>query len=126
MAVNDSTGVTGGLVFSSIAGAVLLLALLAGHNIKLFATPEMVGARGPFGGVRVCPRTELAEVRTVWHWYQGRGLGLWILPTLHFRQRDGIDAFWTPVYLYRREGLRDLAQYLGVPIDLTRPTTEPA
>jgi hypothetical protein len=111
IAVNDSTGITGGLVFSSVSGAVLLLAIVAGHNIKLFATAEMVGAIGPFGGVRVCPRTDLAEIRTVWHWYQGLGLGFWLLPTLHFRQRDGVDAFATSAYLYRRDGLRNLAAY---------------
>jgi hypothetical protein len=125
IAVNDSTGITGGLLFSSVSSAVLLLASVAGHKVKLFATPELVGAIGPFGSVRVCSRTELAEVRTVWHWYQGRGLGFWLLPTLHFRQHDGVDAFATSAYLYRRDGLRDLAAYLGIPIDLTRPSTEP-
>jgi hypothetical protein len=78
------------------------------------------------GGVRVCSRSELAEIRTVWHWYQGRGMGYWVFPTLHFRTRDTSDAFITPVLLYETEELLALSAYLGMPIELDRPRTQKA
>ncbi len=125
-AVNDSAGETGGLVFLMVSAGIVTLASVAGRNVKIFANPEVVGTVGPLGGVRVCPRGELGEVRTVWHWYQGRGMGYWVFPTLHFRKRDTADAFMTPVLLYQREDLLALGAYLGTLIDLDRPTTSRA
>jgi hypothetical protein len=122
--INDPAGVTGGLVFSLALGAVLVLTTIARRNIKLFATPELIGVVGPFGGVRTCPRVDFAELRLVRH---GDVLGtyiLWRFPTLHVRRRDGVDAFSTSAYLYRKDGLRDLAQYLGVPLDLSGPAID--
>jgi hypothetical protein len=122
-AVNDSAGETGGLIFLVASASLVALAFIAGRNVKLFANEDVVGIVGPLGGVRVCPRSELGEIRTRWHWYQGRGMGSWVFPTLHFRKRDTRDAFMTPVLLYRGEELLALGAYLGMPIDLDRPTT---
>lgn len=121
-AVNDSTGETGGLVFLLASAGIVALAFIAGRNVKLFANQEMVGIVGPLGGVRVCSRSDLGEIRTIWHWYRGRGMGSWVFPTLHFRKRDTSDAFMTPVLLYQSEDLLALGAYLGMPIDLRRPT----
>jgi hypothetical protein len=125
-AVNDTTGETGGLVFLLISAGTVLMAFVAGRNVKLFANPEVVGVVGPLGGVRLCPRSELGEIRTVWHWYQGRGIGSWVFPTLHFRKRDASDAFMTPVLLYQPDDLLALGAYLGTAIDLDRPTSSRA
>jgi hypothetical protein len=125
-AVNDTTGEAGGLVFWLASAGTWALAFVASRNIKLFANEEVVGMVGPFRGVRVCPRSDLGEIRTVWHWWQGRGMGFWVFPTLHFRKRDTSDAFITLVLLYRAEDLPALGAYLGTPIDLERPTSEPA
>lgn len=124
--VHDSTGEAGGLVFLVVSVSLVALGFIAGRNIKLFANPEVVGMVGPLGGVRLCPRSELAEIRTRWHWYQGRGMGSWVFPTLHFRRRDTNDAFMTPALLYRSEDLLALGGYLGMPIDLDRPTAPKA
>jgi hypothetical protein len=127
MAVNDSAGIAGGLLFSLAFAAVIALAIVASRNVKLFATPEVIGVVGPLGGVRTCPRAEFAELRFVRHsWSSLHGVVFWRLPTLHFRRRDGVDAFSTSAYLYRKDGLQDLAQYLGVPLDLSRPNFERA
>jgi len=125
-AIHDSAGANGALVFLMAASIVLLAAFVASRNIKLFVQQGIVGCVGPFGGVRACPRDELSEVRTVWHWYQGRGMGMWVFPTLHFRRRDGSDAFTTPAILYRSDGLQTLADRLRLPIDLERPTNRKA
>jgi hypothetical protein len=122
-AVNDSTGEAGGLIFLLGSASMVSLAFIAGRNVKLFANEDVVGIVGPFGGVRVCSRNELGEIRTLWHWYQGRGIGSWVFPTLHFRKRNTDDAFVTPVLLYQNEDLVALGAYLGTPIDLDRPTT---
>lgn len=120
-AVHDSTGESGGLVFLLASAGTWALAVIAGRNIKLFANEELVGVVGPFGGVRVCSRSELGEIRTTWHWWQGRGMGFWVFPRLHFRKRDTSDALITPVLLYRAEDLPALGAYLGMPIDLEQP-----
>jgi hypothetical protein len=125
-AVHDAVGTNGALLFTLVAGSILVLALIAGRNVKLFASQDLVGCVGPFGGVRVCQRTELAEVRTVWHRYAGREIGSWVFPTLHFRRLDGVDAFVTAAVLYRAKGLQAVAHHLGVLIDLDRPTTKRA
>jgi hypothetical protein len=125
-AIHDSAGEIGALVFLMAASIVLLAAFVASRNIKLFVQQGMVGCVGPFGGVRACLCDELSEVRTVWHWYQGRGMGMWVFPTLHFRRRDGSDAFTTPAILYRSDGLQTLAERLRLPIDLERPTSRKA
>jgi hypothetical protein len=125
-AVNDTTGEAGGLVFWLVSAATWAFAFVASRNVKLFASEDVVGIVGPFRGVRVCSRGELAEIRTVWHWWQGRSLGYWVFPTLHFRKRDTSDAFITPVLLYRGEDLPALGAYLGTPIDVERPTSEHA
>jgi hypothetical protein len=125
-AMQDSAGANGALVFLMAASIVLLAAFVASRNIKLFVQQGIVVCVGPFGGVRACPREELSEVRTVWHWYQGRGMGMWVFPTLHFRRRDGSDAFTTPAILYRSGGLQTLAERLRLPIDLERPTSRKA
>ncbi|HXN04847.1 MAG TPA: hypothetical protein VN895_08460 [Candidatus Acidoferrum sp.] len=124
--VNDSAGETGGLVFLLFSVGLVVFAFIAGRKVRLFANQELVGIVGPLGGVRVCSRTELAEIRTAWHWYQGRGMGYWVFPTLHFRKRDTSDAFITPVLLYETEDLLALSSYLGMPIELDRPTTPKA
>jgi hypothetical protein len=124
--VHDSTLETGGLVFLLASVGIVVFAFIAGRNVKLFANTEVVGIVGPLGGVRVCPRSELSEIRTVWHWYQGRGMGYWVFPTLHFRKRDTSDAFVTMVLLYETDDLLGLGAYLGIPIDLDRPTTPKA
>src|SRR6266550_8533955 len=125
-AVNDSTGEAGGLVFWLASAGTWVVAFIASRNVKLFANEDVVGMVGPFGGVRICARSELGEIRTIWHWWQGRGTGFWVFPTLHFRKRDTSDAFITPVLLYRTEDLPALGAYLGTPVDLERPTSEPA
>ncbi len=125
-AVNDSTGETGGLVFWLASVVTWALAFVAGRNIMLFANQNIVGIVGPLGGIRTCNRTELSEIRTIWHWWQGRGAGYWIFPTLHFRTRDTSDAFVTPVLLYKGDDLPALGAYLKMTIDLDRPTSEPA
>ena len=122
-AVNDSAGEAGGLVFLLASCGLAGLGFIAGRNIRLFANQEMVGIVGPLGGVRVCSRSELAEIRTTWHWYQGRGMGFWVFPTLHFRKRDTSDAFATPALLYQSDDLLALGNYLVMPVDLDRPTT---
>jgi hypothetical protein len=124
--VHDSTWETGGVVFLLASVAIVVFAFVAGRKVKLFANQGFVGIVGPVGGVRVCPRSELAEIRTVWHWYQGRGLGYWVFPTLHFRKRDTSDAFTTPALLYETQDLQALGAYLGMPIELDRPTTPKA
>jgi hypothetical protein len=53
-------------------------------------------------------------------------MGYWVFPTLHFRKRDTSDAFITPVLLYETEDLLALSAYLGMPIELDRPTTSKA
>jgi hypothetical protein len=121
--VHDSTWEASGLAFLLASLAIVVFAFVAGRKVQLFANQGVVGIVGPVGGVRVCLRSELAEIRTVWHWYQGRGMGYWIFPTLHFRKRDTSDAFSTPVLLYETEGLLALSAYLGLPIELDRPTT---
>ena len=125
-AVNDTTGEVGGLVFLLASAGVVVFAFVAGHNVQLFVTAEVVGIVGPLGGVRTCPRSELAEIRTVWHWYQGRGMGSWVFPTLHFRKRDTTDAFVTFALLYEDDELHALGAYLRTPIDLERPTASRA
>jgi hypothetical protein len=125
-AVNDTTGETGGLIFLLISAGIFVIAFVGGRNVKLFANPDVVGVVGPLGGVRLCPRSELGEIRTVWHWYQGRGIGSWVFPTLHFRKRDTSDAFMTPVLLYQTDDLLALGAYLGIAIDLNRPTSSRA
>ena len=120
-AVHDSTGESGGLVFLLASTGTWALAFIASRNVKLFANKDLVGVVGPFGGVRVCSRGELGEIRTTWHWWQGRGMGFWVFPTLHFRNRDTSDAFVTPVLLYRTKDLAALGAYLGIPIDLEPP-----
>jgi len=124
-AVNDSTGEAGGLVFWLASAGTWVFAFIASRNVKLFANEDVVGVVGPLGGVRICARSELSEIRTIWHWWRGRGMGSWVFPTLHFRKRDTSDAFITPVLLYRTEELPALGAYLGTPIDLERPTSEP-
>lgn len=124
--VNDTAWATGGLVFLLASLGIVVLAFTAGRKVQLFANQEFVGIVGPLGGVRVCPRGELAEIRTTWHWYRGRGIGYWVFPTLHFRKRDTSDAFITPVLLYETDDLLALSAYLGMPIDLDRPTTPKA
>jgi hypothetical protein len=116
VAINDSAGSTGGLLFSLAFGTLLLLTIVAGRNVRLFATPELIGAVGPLGGIRTCPRAEFAEIRLVRHGDQFGTFIFWRFPTLNVRRRDGVDAFSTSAYLYRKDGLRDLAQYLGVPL----------
>ena len=120
--VHDSAWETGGLVFLLVSVGIVVFAFIAGRRVQLFANQEFVGIVGPLGGVRLCARGDLAEIRTTWHWYQGRGLGYWIFPTLHFRKRDTSDALITPVLLYETEDLLALSAYLGMPIDLDRPT----
>ena len=120
VAINDPAGVIGGVAFSFAFAAVLLLTIVAARNVRLFATPELIGAVGPLGGVRTCPRAEFAELCLVRH-KDWAGFIFWRLPTLHVRRRDGVDAFSTSAYLYSKDGLHDLAQYLGVPVDLSRP-----
>jgi hypothetical protein len=124
--VHDSTLETGGLVFLLASVAIVVFAFIAGRKVQLFANQEFVGIVGPLGGVRVCPRGELIEIRTTWHWYQGRGMGYWVFPTLHFRKRDTSDAFVTPVLLYEADDLLALSAYLGMLIELDRPTTRRA
>jgi hypothetical protein len=124
--VNDTAGETGGLVFLLVSAGIVAFAFIAGRKVRLFANQELVGSVGPFGGVRVCARTDLAEIRTIWHWYQGRGMGSWVFPTLHFRRRDTTDAFVTLALLYETEDLLALGAYLGMPIELDRPTTAKA
>jgi hypothetical protein len=126
VAVNDASGIRGSLVGISIASAILLGSISAGRNIKLFATADLVGWVGPLGGVRMFARSDLSEIRTVWHWWQGRGLGWWIFPTLHFRRRDTTDAIVTPAIFYEPEGLQALSAYLGLPINLDPPTQDKA
>ncbi|GAC1481212.1 MAG: hypothetical protein PVSMB9_06350 [Candidatus Dormibacteria bacterium] len=121
-AVHDSVGANGALAFFVLTGIVLLAVIVASRNIKLFVQQDVVGFVGPLGGIRLCQRAELTEVRTLWHWYQCRGIGTWMLPTLHFRRRDGSDAFVTPSLLYTTDGLQALGSQLGLPIDLERPT----
>ena len=113
VAIDDSAGKIGGLAFSVAFGAVLLLTIVAGRNVRLFATPEVIGAVGPFGGLRTCPRAEFAELRLERHWDPVFGI-FWRFPALHIRRRDGTDAFSTSAYLYRKAALEDLARYLGV------------
>jgi hypothetical protein len=125
-AVNDSAGEVGGLIFLLLSAGVVAFAFIAGHKVRLFANPELVGMVGPMGGVRVCSRAELAEIRTVWHWYQGRGMGSWVFPTLHFRKRDTTDAFLTLALFYETDDLLALGAYLGMPIELDRPRTPKA
>jgi hypothetical protein len=124
--VNDTAGENGGLVFLLVSAGIVAFAFIAGRKVRLFANQDLVGSVGPFGGVRVCTRTDLAEIRTVWHWYQGRGMGSWVFPTLHFRRRDTMDAFVTLALLYETEDLLALGAYLGMPIELDRPTTPKA
>jgi hypothetical protein len=124
--VHDSSWETGGLVFLLASVAIVVFAFVAGRKVQLFANQGFVGIVGPMGGVRVCSRSELAEIRTVWHWHQGRGMGYWVFPTLHFRTRDTSDAFITPVLLYETEELLALSAYLGMPIELDRPRTQKA
>jgi hypothetical protein len=50
-------------------------------------------------------------------------MGYWVFPTLHFRKRDTSDAFVTMVLLYETDDLLGLGAYLGIRIDLDRPTT---
>jgi hypothetical protein len=119
--IHDLAGANGALVFLMVCSIVLLGAFVASRNIKLFVQHGMVGCVGPLGGVRTCPRDELTEIRTVWHWYQGRGMGMWVFPILHFRRRDGSDAFATPAILYPSDSLRTLGERLRLPIDLERP-----
>jgi hypothetical protein len=119
--IHDLAGANGALVFLMVCSIVLLGAFVASRNIKLFVQHGMVGCVGPLGGVRTCPRDELTEIRTVWHWYQGRGMGIWVFPILHFRRRDGSDAFATPAILYPSDSLRTLGERLRLPIDLERP-----
>ncbi len=121
--VNDRAGENGGLVFLLVSAGIVAFAFIAGRKVRLFANQDLVGSVGPFGGVRVCARTDLAEIRTVWHWYQGRGMGSWVFPTLHFRKRDTSEAFTALVLLYENDDLLGLGAYLGIPIDLDRPTT---
>jgi len=124
--VNDRAGETGGLVCLLVSAGIVVFAFVAGGKVRLFANQELIGLVGPFGGIRVCCRTDLAEIRTVWHWYQGRGLGAWIFPTIHFRKRDTTDAFVTLALLYETEDLIALGAYLGMPIELDRPATPKA
>jgi hypothetical protein len=122
-AIHDSVGANGARVFLMVCSIVLLATFVASRNIKLFVQHGMVGCVGPLGGVRACPRDELTEIRTVWHWYQGRGMGMWVFPILHFRRRDGSDAFATPAILYPSDSLQTLAERLRLPIDLERPAS---
>jgi hypothetical protein len=117
VAINDSAGATGGVLFSLSGAALLLLTIVAGRNVRLFANPELIGAVGPFGGIRTCPRAEFAELRLVRYGDRVGDFFFWRRPTLYVRRRDGVDAFATSAYLYRKDGLRDLAQYLSVPLD---------
>ena len=104
-----------------ISGALLALTALARKNVRLFANEDVVGSVGPFGGVRLCPRAELREVRVVWRPYRGRGDATWAFPSLHFRRLDGVDAFAKPALLYRHGDLKTLANYLQLSISLERP-----
>src|SRR5260370_21165829 len=94
--VNDGRGETGGLVFLLASAGMVALAFIAGRNVKLFANQDVVGIVGPIGGGRVCSRSELCEIPTLWHWYQGRGMGSWVFPTLHFRKLYTRDPLMTP------------------------------
>ena len=125
-AIHDSAGVNGALVFLMVFSIVLLAAFVAGRNIKLFVQHGRAGCVGPLGGVRACQLDDLTEIRTVWHWYQGRGMGMWVFPILHFRLRDGSDAFATPAILYPSDSLQTLGERLRLPIDLERPASRKA
>jgi hypothetical protein len=123
-AINDSAGVTGGLPFTLVSGALLAAATISGHNIRFFANADVIGVVGPLGGMRTCSRAEFAELRLV---RDRDWLGAsiwWRLPRLQVRRRNGSDAFVTSAYLYQRSGLRQVARYLGVPLDLSRPVPD--
>jgi hypothetical protein len=124
--IHDSAGVNGALVFLMVCTIVLLAAFVASRNIKLFVQHGMLGCVGPLGGVRACQLDDLTEIRTVWHWYQGRGMGMWVFPILHFRLRDGSDAFATPAILYLSDSPQTLGERLRLPIDLERPASRKA
>ena len=120
-AVRDPAGEIGSAIFLLGALAMLVLSVAGRRNVRLFANDALIGCVGLFGGTRVFPRAELAEVRVVWHRYTGKGMGMWVFPTLHFLRRDVTDAFVTPAILYRPNDLQKLAAYLGLAIDLERP-----
>ena len=120
-AVGDPAGEIGSGIFLLGALAMLVFALAGRRNVRLFANDALVGCVGLFGGTRVIPRAELVEVRVAWNRYTGKGMGMWVFPTLHFRRRDVTDAFVTPAILYRPSDLQKLAAYLGLAIDLERP-----
>jgi len=121
IAMRDSDVANGALVFLGLFGVVVLACYAANRNIRLFVQQDIVGCVGPLGGVRLCQLADLAEVRTVWHRYTGRGMGVWVFPTLHFRRRDTSDAIVTPAIFYRIDALQALAERVGMPIDLERP-----
>jgi hypothetical protein len=120
-AVTDPAGETGSAIFLLCASAILALTMVGRRNVKLFANDEVVGRVNFFGATRVCLRSELAEVRVIWHRYTGRGMGMWVFPTLHFIRRDLTDALATPAIYFRTKDLLELAQFLGRPISLERP-----
>jgi len=120
-AVGDTTGETGSTMFLLGAILILILTVVGRRNVSLFANDEVVGCVGFFGETRICLRSEVAEVRLVWHRYTGRGMGAWVFPTLHFLRQDLTDALTTPAFLYRNDDLRKLADFLGLAIELKRP-----
>jgi hypothetical protein len=63
--VNDTAAENGGLLFLMVSAGIVAFAFIAGRKVRLFANQELVGSVGPFGGVRVCARTDLTEIRTI-------------------------------------------------------------
>lgn len=124
-AMNDVGAAVVSGSFLLVSGALLAVTVVARKNTRLFANEDVVGSVGPFGGVRLCLRAELREVRVVWQRYRGRGWGdaTWAFPSLHFRRLDGTDAFAKPALLFRYGDLNTLANYLQMSISLERPTS---
>lgn len=120
-AVGDTAGEIGSGVFLLLALALLILAVVGRRNVRLVANEALVVCVGLFGRTRVCPRGDLTEVRVIWHTYTGKGMGMWVFPTLLFLSRNLTESIATPAILYRSDDLQRLADYLGQPINLERP-----
>jgi hypothetical protein len=124
IAIKDTAGATGGLAFTLLSSALLAAATISSRNICFFANTDVIGVVGPLGGMRTCSRAEFADLRVV---RDRDWLGAsiwWRLPRLQVRRRNGTDAFVTSAYLYQRNGLREVARYLGVPLDLSHPVPD--
>jgi hypothetical protein len=124
IAIKDTAGATGGLAFTLVSGALLAAATISSRNIRFFANADVIAVVGPLGGMRTCSRAEFAELRLL---RDRDWLGAsiwWRLPRLQVRRRNGTEAFVTSAYLYQRKGLRELARYLAVPLDLSHPVAD--